>query len=75
MVCVLGINSKKAYNKIISIKNRPVTKPFPIMYANEEQIKSIAIVDEIEKECPKLDGMMEGTVVFGEESTIIDCTL
>lgn len=30
--------------------------------------------DEIEKECPKLSGMMEGETQFGEASTIIDCT-
>lgn len=143
------INSVKAHDNLVSIKNRPDTKPFPVMCADEEQIKSIAIVDakaekliqtfmpgpitlilkkkpeipayvtngrttiavrmatskaleelirktespifmssanqsgepactnldEIEKACPFLDGMMEGTVVFGEGSTIIDCTL
>lgn len=31
-------------------------------------------LDEIEKECPKLSGMMEGETLFGEASTIIDCT-
>ena len=31
-------------------------------------------LDEIEKSCPTIDGMMEGTVSFGEGSTIIDCT-
>lgn len=142
------INSKNAYNNLVIAKNRSNTKPFPVMCANEEQIKSIAIVDEkaekiirnfmpgpitlvlkkkselpayvnnglktiavrmatskaledlikkaespifmssanksgeptctnldeIEKSCPTIDGMMEGTVSFGEESTIIDCT-
>lgn len=144
------INSIKAYNKLISIKNRPSNKSFPVMCADEEQIKSIAIVDEkieklihafmpgpvtlilnkknekninnrglrttsemavrmapsnalkeliyktgspifmtsdnqsgekecnnldeIEKMCPTLDGMMEGNISFGKASTIIDCT-
>lgn len=144
------INSIEAYNKLISIKNRPSNKSFPVMCADEEQIKSIAIVDEkieklihafmpgpvtlilnkrnekninnrglrttsemavrmapsnilkeliyktgspifmtsanqsgekecnnldeIEKMCPTLDGMMEGNVSFGKASTIIDCT-
>lgn len=146
------INSIKAYNKLMIIKNRPSNKSFPIMCADEEQIKSIAIVDEkveklihafmpgpvtlilnkrpevfayinngglrttsemairmapskvlkelihktgspifmtsanqsgkstcnnldeIEKTCPTLDGMMEGNVSFGKASTIIDCT-
>ena len=146
------INSPKAYDKLMKIKNRPTIKSLPIMCANEEQIKSIAIVDEkaeklirafmpgpitlvlnkrtdvseyvnnrglnttsemairmatskileeliykvgspifmtsanksgkvvcsnlddIEKECPDLDAIMEGDVSFGKESTIIDCT-
>lgn len=146
------INSKKAYDKIMKIKNRPSNKSIPIMCADEEQIKSIAIVnekveklihafmpgpitlvlnkkpeaasyinngglrnttemairmatsdvlknliykvgspifmtsanksgeevcknlDEIERTCPELDGIMEGNVSFGKESTIIDCT-
>lgn len=143
------INSLKAHDKLISIKHRPITKLLPIMCADEEQIKSIAILDrrvenlihafmpgpitlilkkkaevptyvnngcetiavrmatsktleklirktespifmssanqsgeptctsldEIEKACPNLDGMMEGNVLFGKGSTIVDCTL
>ena len=141
------INSEVAYDKLITVKNRPIKKSFPVMCANEEQIKSIAIVneraeqlikafmpgpitlvlkknetlpeyvtngkdtiairmatsksveklilklgcpvfmtsanqsgekectnlDEIEKCCPMLDGMMEGNVVFSKGSTIVDC--
>ena len=143
------IDSVKAYDRLMAVKKRPITKLFPIMCADEEQIKSIAIVDEkaeklihafmpgpitlvlkknnkipdyisngkdtiavrmatskalenlirktgspifmtsanqsgkptctnldeIEKACPMLDAIMEGEVVFGEGSTIIDCTL
>lgn len=143
------INSKKAYNNLVMVKNRPSTKLFPIMCADEEQIRNIAIVDEkveklihafmpgpitlilmkkpeipsyvnnggstiairmatskvledlirktgsplfmssanqsgeptctnldeIEKACPTLNGMMEGNILFGKASTIIDCTL
>ena len=146
------INSSKAYLKLVSVKNRPSTKSFPVMCSDIEQIKSIAIIDEkalklikafmpgpitlvlnkrpdvlsyinnagtretdelairmaptpflkelikevgsplflssanksgkdvcksldeIEIECPTLDGMVEGNVSFGEASTIIDCT-
>ena len=146
------INSSKAYLKLVSVKNRPSTKSFPVMCSDIEQIKSIAIVDEaalklikafmpgpitlvlnkrpdvlsyinnagtretdelairmaptpflkelikevgsplfltsanksgkdvcksldeIEIECPTLDGMVMGDVSFGEASTIIDCT-
>ena len=144
------INSSKAYLKLVSVKNRPSTKSFPVMCSDIEQIKSIAIVDEaalklikafmpgpitlvlnkrpdvlsyinnagaretdelairmaptpflkelikevgsplflssanksgkdvcksldeIEIECPTLDGMVEGNVSFGEASTIVD---
>lgn len=31
-------------------------------------------LDEIERCCPKLDGMLEGKVLFGISSTIVDCT-
>lgn len=40
------INSKKAHDNLVKTKNRPITKPFPIMCSDKEQIKSIAIVDE-----------------------------
>ena len=142
------INSIKAYDNLVKTKNRPITKPFPVMCADEEQIRSIAIIDEkaeklikefmpgpitlvlrkredlpeyinngrdsiairmatskaledlirkvgspifmssanqsgeptcqdldeIEKSCPSLDGMMEGEVSFGKGSTIVDCS-
>lgn len=143
-----SVNSKIAYEKLIEVKNRPLNKAFPIMCADEEQIKNIAIVDkisekliknfmpgpitlilntkndslyyinkgkdtiavrmatsksleklirktgcpiymssanksgeptcttieEIEKNCPQIDGIMEGKVTFGQGSTIVDCT-
>jgi len=44
------MNSKKARENLIEIKNRPKNKAFPIMCNSIEQIKSIAKVDErIEK--------------------------
>ena len=142
------IDSKKAHDNLILVKNRPETKPFPVMCANEEQIKGIAIVNEkaekiikafmpgpitivlnkketvpdyitngkktiairmatsktlekiilslgtpifmssanqsgektsesledIEKNCPKINGILEGKIKLGVGSTIIDCT-
>ena len=141
------MNSIKARDNLMKAKNRPINKLFPIMCADEKQIKSIAIVDkkiekiicnfmpgpitlilmkrpelpeyinnggltiavrmapsktieelirktgspifmtsanqsgkavctnldEIERACPTLDGMLEGNVSFGEGSTIVDC--
>ena len=44
------MNSKVAHDNLIKIKNRPTNKLFPIMCADEEQIKSVAIVDnKVEK--------------------------
>lgn len=40
------INSKKAYEKLLDIKERPINKAFPIMCLNEEQIREIGIVDK-----------------------------
>ena len=40
------INSINAYNKLVAIKNRPSNKSFPVMCANENQIRDLAIVDE-----------------------------
>ncbi len=146
------INSKKAYNKLVNMKKRPANKSFPVMCLDEEQIKSIAIVDEkaeklihnfmpgpitlilkkkpeafsyinnagsrtsdevavrmatlktlkeliqktespifltsanisgestcnsldeIERVFPNLDGILQGEILFGQASTIIDCT-
>lgn len=39
------INSKKAYYKLVDIKKRPDNKSFPVLCLDEEQIKSIAIVN------------------------------
>ncbi len=142
------MNSLQAQENLREVKNRPVTKAFPVMCSDLEQIKTIAVtdarseriiqtfmpgpltvilkrredvpefvngglstlairlapsaavkklieetgsplfmtsanqsgmpvcesLDEIEKQCPLLDGMMEGTVNYGEASTIVDCT-
>ena len=142
------MDSEKAQENLRDVKHRPLTKAFPVVCADEDQIKEIAYVDdraeklirafmpgpvtfilkkkeevpayvnggmetlairmatsdalrelikaagapvfmtsanqsgepvctsldEIEKSCPTLDGMMEGNVSFGEASTIIDCT-
>ncbi len=146
------INSSKAYLKLVSVKNRPSNKSFPVLCKDLEQIESIATLDErahklikafmpgpltlvlkkrpgvfsyinnagtrktdeiairmissiflnklidkvgsplfltsanksgmdvcrsldeIEEECPTLDGMVIGDVSFGEASTIVDLT-
>lgn len=41
------INSQNARDNLVIVKNRPLSKSFPVMCADEEQIKSIAIVNEV----------------------------
>lgn len=66
------ITSKIAYDKLIALKNRPSTKSFPIMCANEEQIKSIAIVNEIAEKLIK--SFMPGpiTIVLKKNKNVPD---
>ena len=48
--------------------------PIFMTSANQSGESVCTSLDEIEKSCPLLDGMMEGEVCFGEASTIIDCS-
>ena len=43
--------------------------------ANQSGEPTCANLDEIEKSCSTLNGMMEGNVSFNISSTIVDCTL
>ena len=56
------INSKIAHDKLITVKNRPIKKSFPVMCANEEQIKSIAIVNDVAEKLIK--SFMPGPVTL-----------
>ena len=42
--------------------------------ANKSGEPECTNLDEIEKVCPLIEGMLEGSVVFSKGSTIIDCT-
>lgn len=51
-----------------------VGTPIFLTSANQSGQKECQSLDEIEQACPKLDGMMKGSVSFGQASTIVDCT-
>ena len=51
-----------------------VGEPLYMTSANQSGQPVCTSLDEIEKQCPLLDGMMEGTVSFGQASTIVDGT-
>ena len=48
--------------------------PLFMTSANKSGMEVCKNLDDIEKMCPTLDGMVEGDVSFGEASTIVDCT-
>jgi len=48
--------------------------PLFMTSANRSGEKTCTDLDEIERACPGLDGMMEGSTAFGKASTIADCT-
>ena len=66
------INSEVAHDKLITVKNRPIKKSFPVMCANEEQIKSIAIVNDVAEKLIK--AFMPGpiTLVLKKKSDLAD---
>lgn len=43
--------------------------------ANKSGETTCTSLDEIAAKCPFLDGIVEGNVVFREESTIVDCSM
>ncbi len=56
------IHSKKAYDKLMKIKNRPDSKSIPVMCRNKEQIKALAHVDKkVEK---LIDAFMPGPITL-----------
>ena len=51
-----------------------VESPIFMTSANKSGEPTCNNIDEIEKACPSLDGILEGEVLFSMGSTIIDCT-
>ena len=48
--------------------------PLFMTSANKSGEPECTTLDDIEKMCPFLDGMLDGNVVFGRSSTIVDCS-
>lgn len=66
------ISTKNAHDKLVAVKNRPEEKAFPVMCANIEQIKSIAIVNKTAEKI--ITAFMPGplTVVLKKNKEIAD---
>lgn len=61
----------KVLRKLISGVGRPIF----MTSANCSGKEVCNSLEAIEKEFPELDGILEGDVIFGEASTIVDCTI
>lgn len=51
-----------------------VGSPLFMTSANQSGQEICKALDDIERTCPALDGMVEGEVSLGQASTIVDCT-
>ena len=66
----IRIATSTVLEKIIANLGRPIF----MTSANQSGQPTCTSLDEIEKACPLLDGMLEGEVSFGQASTIVDCS-
>ena len=70
----LTIAVRMASSKIIEELIRKTGSPLFMTSANQSDNPVCKNLDEIEKACPNLDGMLEGNVSLGQASTIVDCS-
>ena len=66
-------NGKDTIAIIEEIINK-LGSPIFMTSANQSGKKECTNLEEIEKNCPLLDGIIEGTVIFSKGSTIVDCS-
>ena len=62
--------TSKTLEKIILSLGTPIF----MSSANQSGEKTSESLEEIEKNCPKINGILEGKIKLGVGSTIIDCT-
>ena len=65
---------RMATSKVLEELIKKTGSPLFMTSANKSGNPVCTNLDDIEKACPLLDGMLEGNVVFGEASTIVDCS-
>lgn len=66
---------RMATSKTIEEIINKLGSPIFMTSANQSGKKECTNLEEIEKNCPLLDGIIEGTVIFSKGSTIVDCSL
>ena len=65
---------RMATSKLLEEIITKLGSPVFMTSANRSGQKECTNYDEIEKTFSSLDGILEGNVIFGEGSTILDCT-
>lgn len=65
---------RMATSKALEELIRKTGSPLFMSSANQSGEPTCKNLDEIERCCSNLDGMMEGEISFGIGSTIVDCT-
>jgi len=65
---------RMATSKLIQELIIKTGSPIFMTSANQSGKPECTNLDEIEKACPLLDGMVEGKVTYSKSSTIVDCT-
>ena len=68
------VGVRMATSKALEDLIRKTGCPIFMTSANQSGTSTCTNLDDVEKTCPTLDGIMEGDVSFGRESTIVDCT-
>lgn len=65
---------RMATSKALEDLIKKTESPIFMSSANKSGEPTCTNLDEIEKSCPTIDGMMEGKVFYSMGSTIVDCT-
>ena len=65
---------RMATSKVLEELIKKVESPLFMTSANKSGEPECNSLDDIEKMCPLLDAMLDGDIVFGKSSTIIDCS-
>ena len=65
---------RMATSKTIEEIINKLGSPIFMTSANQSGKKECTNLEEIEKNCPLLDGIIEGNVIFSKGSTIVDCS-
>ena len=65
---------RMATSKTLEKLIKKVESPLFMTSANKSEESECTNLDDIEKKFPLLDGILDGNVVWGEASTIVDCS-